>query len=999
MNEYLPLSFWSFNGDMDKKRIEEQVYQLYEQRFSGFFIHARAGLRLDYMSTEWFAACATAIATAEKLGMNVWLYDEDGWPSGFGGGEVCALGEDYQAKQLEFSTADTSKERLLGVYRKKGNAYFRIDPAHAKKGDLFCHYVVVPHYVDLLNPAVTQVFIRSTHEKYAFHFGDKFGTVIKGIFTDEPQMVCRSPYSRFIFEEYKKRYKEDLLDDLWLLYINGEGYEKYRVRYWQIVGELFANHFTKPIAEWCEKHHLDMTGHFGNEDGLCEQVRGNGDLMTHYSFMQRPGIDYLGRRLTTPVLMKQVADAADIGEKPMIMSESFGCSGWDVSFRELCWIAGWESAFGINNVVTHLSAYSIEGCRKRDYPAFYSDQEPWWDRFRLVSERIAFINEIISRGESQRDILLLQPLNGMWCESAVEIDPLPPARDISNQYRLTVEYLLDLQVNFTIVNDQLLNQFDCANGCFTLRDRRYHTVIVPQTKSIHKRTMERLADFAAAGGKVIFVNRLPELVNGVHDPSLSKQLGKLPYTVLCNRRGLWEKYFLRTGYHRTVEVLDGNGEHTATGLVTNVRRVKDGYYIYLFHPATDENKKVWLQIDTPCKAELLCEPHVTRSLPMNMTHDGKSVCPLELEPMEGMLIRVYDAENNLPAVIRPPLLSTVRYLRDWQVKTDDVNALTVDRCDIFIDQKKVFSNVCPVGKMDDLYQQLFLAQKETAITATYRFYNDMSAVDGSVLLAAETRHMESIFVNGVDVTKRVNGWWMDSSILTYSIEDLLTDGMNRVDISFRMDQMRSLYSCQGKFETEANRFSYDVELESIYILGRFDVRSTAKPMHSKRMHIVPAQTPNTFSLCDATEKQYGDLTEQGLWFYRGNATFDTTVSYRSGQQAILSVGRLDAALADVKVNGHLVSHLYRAPLRVDLSEFLQDGENDLQIVLYGTNRNLLGPHHHQKGNLHFVGPSGFAGVRGWEDFLNPDVTDEQTWVDSFSFIPFGIQDVSIQYYE
>ena len=59
----------------------------------GFFMHARSGLRTRYFSGEWFEAVKACIEEAAKLGMEPWLYDENGWPSGFGNGGVNGLGE------------------------------------------------------------------------------------------------------------------------------------------------------------------------------------------------------------------------------------------------------------------------------------------------------------------------------------------------------------------------------------------------------------------------------------------------------------------------------------------------------------------------------------------------------------------------------------------------------------------------------------------------------------------------------------------------------------------------------------------------------------------------------------------------------------------------------------------------------------------------------------------------------------------------------------------
>lgn len=52
------------------------------------FVHPRPGLMTPYLSDEWFRLWAAALKEAKRLDMNLWIYDEDSYPSGFAGGLV-----------------------------------------------------------------------------------------------------------------------------------------------------------------------------------------------------------------------------------------------------------------------------------------------------------------------------------------------------------------------------------------------------------------------------------------------------------------------------------------------------------------------------------------------------------------------------------------------------------------------------------------------------------------------------------------------------------------------------------------------------------------------------------------------------------------------------------------------------------------------------------------------------------------------------------------------
>ena len=291
--------FWSWNSDMAEEEIRLQMEEFAQGRFGGVIIHARAGLRIPYMGDAWFAAFRTAVAQAKRLGLEIYIYDEDGWPSGFASGRIPELGDAYCFKRLEHAASNRWGDRLLAVYRGDAQAgYRRIAPADAKEGDLFFGYTIDRHYVDLLYPDTAQKFLEFVYERYAAEVGDTFGDPIKGVFTDEPQLNCAGyPWSVGLPDAFEKAYGYSLWDNLWLLAADCGEYRRFRYEFWQLVGDMFRQTFTLPVSQWCERNGLVMTGHFACEDGLCDQISSCGGIMGHYALMQLPGIDYLVTRL------------------------------------------------------------------------------------------------------------------------------------------------------------------------------------------------------------------------------------------------------------------------------------------------------------------------------------------------------------------------------------------------------------------------------------------------------------------------------------------------------------------------------------------------------------------------------------------------------------------------------------------------------------------------------------------------------------------------------
>ena len=120
-----------------------------------------------------------------------------------------------------------------------------------------------------MNPKVTKEFIKVTHEVYKSELGEYFGKTVKGIFTDEPQLLGDYPWSSEIEKAYRAEYGEDIRNSLWKLKMCDGGYE-FKYRYRMLTNKLFSESYVKPINKWCEQNGLAFTGHFGCEDGLVD---------------------------------------------------------------------------------------------------------------------------------------------------------------------------------------------------------------------------------------------------------------------------------------------------------------------------------------------------------------------------------------------------------------------------------------------------------------------------------------------------------------------------------------------------------------------------------------------------------------------------------------------------------------------------------------------------------------------------------------------------------
>ncbi|MBR4073534.1 MAG: hypothetical protein IKK24_06285 [Clostridia bacterium] len=990
--------FWNWNSDITEEGILSQLKDYADGRIGGVIIHARAGLKIPYMGNRWMELFRYAVQQAEQLSLEVWIYDEDGWPSGFASGRVPALGEEYCFKKLQYAfvgdadMAYVDPDKVVAVYGKAGEEYkqikdFSLD--NLSEGTVVFWYSMDAHYVDLLNPKVTEAFIEFTHERYKTVVGDYFGTVVKGFFTDEPQMNTSGyVYSHVLIEEYKNRTGRDFLDDMWKIAVNSESSYVFRNELWSVTSDLYFNNFVKKLSCWCDNNNLKLTGHFPAEDGLINQLPACGELMRNYSLVQLPAIDHLGSRVASPVLMKQVSSVSRQYRDGNVLSETFGCAGWGVSFKRLQWIWGGQSVLGVTKPCYHLSAYSIEGRRKRDYPAFYSYQEPWWDDFRSFASWMNNLNRFMSEGTRELSTLVIPPVSSMkyLYEDDFHCGGVPA--ELSSDFRRLVENLLDLQLDFDLGDEGLIcKDAVVAGGRLTLGNISYDTMIISHNQVITKEFYHILKEFVRVGGKLFISDSVPTRFT---DGSLC-DFSDIDKTILVNRRNTMEKYIEGMGINRSVTVARTDNLKPISGVYLHTRLTAKGRMIHIWPGEDFATANAYLRFGTaavPYKVNL-----IDGSRERLLRLDGRNdyLVPITVTAGENLVIELVNGEvKPLPEY----QFSSSNAVNSFDIKLCEPNCITLDKASVSTDGGKTF------GLPQQILQILnsIYADNRTEVLNVilrYRFNLKEGVNKNSITLGLEDGGCYTVRVNGKTVSGTRKDWWIDYCIGIYNIGDMLKDGENIIDLYYEIPPIRSDRSLLNVFETEMNRFYYPIEPDSIYVRGDFDVLADAKVYNNGYCY----QTDGQFTVVPRKEKKIGDLTKQGMWFYRGNVNYDFTFNIgKKKDKTVIEVESYKGVMLALNIGGkRLISH--SCPAVFDITDLVKCGKNEATLELIGHNRNLLGPHHYINGESFMVCPATFEGR--WDclaEFLSPWLYNKSTGTEDYGFIPFGIEDVKVKEY-
>lgn len=959
-NKYRPAPFWSWNEKLDVNETAAQVREMEAVGIGGYFMHARGGLQTEYLSDEWFDNVKATLREGKKLGMQSWGYDENGWPSGFGSGIVNGLGLKYQQKYLRQEETDAPKSNentITNIEHNGKNIHF--------------YYEVNPFYVDTLDGEVISEFIRSTHVAYKEKLGDEF-TDMAGFFTDEPQISRNGyPWSFILEEEYKKAYGKELTPKLLDLFYETETSSETKYNYFKLITNLFSENFMNNIYKWCQQNGSALTGHLVLEEGLWSQLLSNGACMPHYEYMTLPGMDNLGRMLNHLECEMQLSSAANQLNKKQILSETFACCGWNVSFEELRWIYEHQMVHGINYLCQHLEGYTLRGIRKRDYPATLFKQQPWWSDYKIFNDMVSRIGMLIAEGEINHEILVLHSADSAW--ATFNIHAFEYSRKLCDDMVNTMKCLEENQLQYHLGDATLMERHGkVENGKIIIGTQSYSVVVVPPADCLASNTVKLLKEFKAQGGLIIFAGHIPTMVDGKASNDIIELSKECVVTDLDNLVSKIPESL------RKIELFyDGNEP-----ILTAVRRFKEQKMTmyYLMNPCGTTHN---FTAKVKGKSASIFNTISGEEESVVFEADGDYINIESTIYGNGSLVLfVYDNAVKTSAARQSKDLLPISFADSWEISADD-NTLTLDYCDVYFDGELAYQNL-PISDV----QEKALAFGRKVNTKLVFNFNVKEKAFSKTELVIETPEIFDITVNDQTVDKTVTGYYHDISFKTIDIFELVREGNNEISLTCDFVQSDTVYENAKNsliFESEKNKLSYDMELEAIYLKGDFAVKTDCDFESLDRRAL---RTQGNFYITAAPKRlKSGEIASQGYPFFAGSMTFKQTVNLSADECKNRSIkfDRLPSSVTKVKVNGKDAGKIMWQPYEVDISDYLISGENEIEITVTGNLRNLLGPFHLSDGENYWVSPPCFFHESPiWSNGLN------KKWTDSYCFVEFGL---------
>lgn len=966
------IPFWSWNDKLQPDELRRQIRNMHDMEMRGFFMHARGGLETEYLSEDWYECVKACIDEAKKLDMEAWAYDENGWPSGFAGGILLEDPENHSVYVEHKFTEKypTELDRALAVYAFDENGIPKQTEAPV---DGCAKYLTVykgtdDSYVDTMRADVIAKFIEATHEDYKKRLGDDFGKAMPGFFTDEPQYYrWRTPFSNHMDMWFKEEYGYSVLEALPALFCDYEGAEKYRYDYHKMTYTKFTSAFSKQIYDWAEANGVQITGHFIEEQSLRGQMLCCGDIMPQYQYEHIPGMDYLGRGLQTDVAPKQLGSVCAQTGRKKVLSEMFACCGWDVSPRELKHIAELQYAGGVTVMCQHLYPYSIRGQRKRDYPAHYSEHNPWQADMKQFDRYFNHLGYMLGMGEEYANTLVIHPIHSAWLiyrrVDANVIEPLD--RDLAS-----LAYLLSgHQIPYHYGSETMMATMSEVSGnTINVGKCAYENVVIPACDTLDRATVELLKKFAENGGKIFtYKHHLPTRIDGA-PADLSFLSG---YPDISEAEGFEA---LRNTGDVKVTLPDNATEKDVRMMVRNTEY---GRLIYITNLSEKDLRSVAVSINN-CTGlgKMSIEELTVSPIAGRITENGTDIL-IDLNGSEAVILTEFEAPEFLP--YKPSEeYRLIKLPKTFKIEAMPENMLALDRACVSYDGIN-FTTPRPIERIRD---NLLREKYRGNIWIAYPFI--VHDIPDTLSIVTEPMGIDTLNVNGKTVTIG-NESKIDPSFRVTDIAPYVKKGQNTVIVKMDYFQRDYVYHVLygGVSETLRNCLVFDTEIENAYLIGNFALETDPSAFKEEKANAFRYARGGSLPLISPKDTiDITNIVKDGYPFYCGKLTFSCNLDYKSGDPTLLHLtGRY--ATAHVSVNGKEAGTVLFSEY-IELADHLVEGRNTITVTICNAYRNLLGPHHRKDAEPFGVGPATFSFEKEW----NGEKCDG--YVPNYAFVRFGI---------
>jgi hypothetical protein len=578
----------------------------------------------------------------------------------------------------------------------------------------------------------------------------------------------------------------------------------------------------------------------------------------------------------------------------------------------------------VNTLDPHLSYITIRGARKRDHPQSFSYHTPWWEGYHISATYFARLSAALSAGKQVNDVLLLEPTTTCWLYN--RDGGSEQLKKIGSSFEALIREWERNQIEYDLGSEDIIarhGSVDTKEKRFVVGQCRYSVIVLPPfTENIESKTVDLLEQFVKAGGNVICCGEPASLVDARASERV-KEAGKNPGWMKLPEQSAMTAIRARQ-WAAGLRILP---TQNAEGQLFHHRRVlEDGELVFLANTRID---KPAMGTVTSSKAggfeKWNLDTGKVEPMPARRV-DKKLEANFELPPC-GSLLLFLPKEARDVADVPPERTSKIAAETPLAVERLDPNVLVLDYVDVTCgtESRKGTPAIAAahwlfarhglernpwdraVQFKDELIRKTFPA--DSGFEASYRFTIE-GKLPESLFAVIERADLYTITCNGKPV--KANGeWWLDKSFGKIDIRSAAQVGENVLSL-------------------KASPFTMFHELEATYIIGDFSLRPA-----ERGFAIVPEQ-----------ELKLGPWNDQGCRLYGHRVSYKQkfNVAEKNGRYRV-ELPSWQGSMAKVIVNGKDGGYIGWQPWQCDVTDQIVAGANEVDVIVFGTLRNTLGPSH------------------------------------------------------
>ncbi|MFV0469379.1 MAG: glycosyl hydrolase [Dysgonomonas sp.] len=833
-SEMKPAARWWWMGSaVDKNNLDYNISEYAKKGLGGLEITPIYGVKnneaneIPFLSAKWMNMLNYSESVAEQHNITIDMNTGTGWP--FGGPQVTiedaatkVIFQEYELKggqslpdtiqvkdKAQLAVANLSRLMAYSTDGKKIDLSSKVENGQlrwtAPKGEWRLIAVFAGktfQKVKRAAPGGEGYVMNHFSQKAVAYYLASFTESFSGTDTNYPNSFFNDSYEVYgadwtpdMFDQFEKRrgYK---LEDYLPAFISKERNDttaRVISDYRETLSELLLENFTQQWTSWAHKHGSTTRNQAHGSPANLLDIYAAVDIPECESFgisdFHINGLrkDSLTKKNDSDLsMLKYASSAAHITGKPYVSSETFTwlTEHFRTSLSQCKPDLDLLFLSGVNHVFFHGITYSPKEAKWPGWKFYASvDMSPTnsiWRDSQPFFEYIARCQSFLQEGKPDNDFLLYFPVYDMWYEQdgRLLMFDIHKMQRRAPQFISAVDDIVNAGYDVDYISDKYLMSTSVkGNKLETIGGNNYKAIIVPGARVMPLETLAHLLKLANDGATVIFLDRLPEKVQGLYNLN-QRQIAFSDYIKSIHATGIINdvnaisygegKIITGTDYEKALRESGVKQEEMKTlhGLQYIRRSNSDGYHYFI---SSLQNKDIdkWITLSVDAKSTMMFNPlDGSAGLAQTKKEGDKLQVHIQLKSGQSIILKTFNKELSLADTYAyyESQEGAISINKGWKVR--------------FIESEPTISGTFALKQLGSWTDLPAVDAKRNMGTAIYSTeFNLPSTNDDDWLLnLGDVRESARVRINGKDVATL---WSVPYEV---KVGNYLQKGKNRIEV-------------------------------------------------------------------------------------------------------------------------------------------------------------------------------------------------------------------------